>query len=89
MWAITSTGKVKSGQAFQSRTLTRSVTVRGLNVGADGSSWSRFYQDDPSTCLTVDQVTIVTNFATRGPLCLVNGGAITGSDTDRRRRRRR
>ncbi len=70
-----------NGQAYQARTLKRSVTVRGLNVGADGSSWSRFYQDDPSTCLTIDQETIVTNFATRGPLCLVNGGAITGADT--------
>ena len=81
VWTITSTGKVKNGQSYQSRTLTKTVTVRGLNVGADGSSWSRFYQDSPSTCLTIDQETIVTNFATRGPLCLVNGGAITGANT--------
>ena len=81
VWTITSTGKVKNDQGYQSRTLTKTVTVRGLNVGADGSSWSRFYQDDPSTCLTIDQETIVTNFATRGPLCLVNGGAITGANT--------
>ena len=81
VWTVTSTGKIKNDQGYQSRTLTKTVTVRGLNVGADGSSWSRFYQDDPSTCLTIDQETIVTNFATRGPLCLVNGGAITGANT--------
>ena len=52
VWTITSTGKVLNGKSYQSRTLKRSVTVRGLNVGADGSSWSRFYAD--STRLVPD-----------------------------------
>ena len=33
-------------RATSTRTLRRAVTVRGLNVGADGSSWSRFYDND-------------------------------------------
>ena len=81
VWTITSTGKIKNGQVYQARTLTRAVTVRGLNVGSNGSSWSRFYQDSTGSCLTIDTDTMVTNIGTRGNLCLVNGGAITGSGT--------
>ncbi len=81
IWTITATGKVKNGLNTQARTLKRGVTVQGLNAGANGSSWSRFYQDSPGTCLTLDTVTMVTNVATRGPLCLVNGAAITGAAT--------
>ena len=33
----------RTGTSYQSRTLKSAVIVRGLNVGADGSSWSRFY----------------------------------------------
>ncbi len=82
VWTITSTGKVKNGQAYQQRTLKRAVTVRGLNVGADGSSWSRFYDDNNTgACMTIDAQTFVTNVATKGNLCLANGGAITGANT--------
>ncbi len=81
VWTITSIGKIKIGQGYQSRTLTKTVTVKGLNVGASGSSWSRFYQDSPGSCLTIDTDTMVTNIGTRGNLCLVNGGAITGATT--------
>ena len=81
VWAITSTGKVKNGQSYQYRTLKRSVTVKGLNVGADGSSWSRFYSNDTTSCLTIDAQTFVTNVATKGNLCLDNGGAVTGANT--------
>ncbi len=81
VWTITSTGKVKNGQGYQSRTLKKSVTVRGQNVGADGNSWSRFYDNDTSSCLTIDNSTFVTNVATKGNLCLTNGGGITGANT--------
>ena len=81
VWTITSTGKVKVDQGYQSRMLQKAVTVRGLNVGASGNSWSRFYQDSNAACLTIDTDTMVTNVGTRGNLCLVNGGAITGAST--------
>ncbi len=83
VWTITSTGKVKNGQIYQSRTLKRSVSVRGQNVGAQGSSWSRFYSNATggSCDLTIDAETFVTNVATKGNLCLTNGGGITGAST--------
>ena len=81
VWTITSTGKVKNGPRYQARTLKKAVTVRGLNVGADGSSWSRFYDNGGAGCLTIDNQTFVTNVATKGNLCLDNGGAITGATT--------
>ena len=82
VWTITSTGQVKNDQGYQRSTLKKSVTVRGLNVGANGNSWSRFYQDSTSSCLTIDTDTMVTNIGTRGNLCLVNGGSITGASTN-------
>ena len=81
VWTITSTGKIKSGQGYQARTLKRSVTVKGINVGADAGSWSRFYDNDTTSCLDINGQTFVTNVATRGNLCLDNGGSITGANT--------
>ena len=80
-WVITSTGKVTNGHSYQYKTLRRAVVVRGDNVGADGSSWSRFYDNDTTSCLNIADQTFVTNVATRGNLCLSNGGAITGANT--------
>ena len=87
IWTITSTGSVKTSASTTSkRKLTQKVTVVGIDAGADGSSWSRFYQDSPTgACgtgaLTIDNETFVTNVATRGNLCLINGGAVTGAST--------
>ena len=81
-WTITSTGTAgSSSNLTRKRTLTQTLAVRGLVDGGDLGSWSRFYQDDNSQCLTIDTVSMPTNIATRGPLCLVNGGSITGSNT--------
>ncbi len=81
-WNITSTGSVPvSNVTTASRTLTRSVGVTGNN-GTDGNSWTRFYQDSTSTCLTLDGVTVPTNFASKGDICLVNGAKVTGSTTN-------
>jgi Tfp pilus assembly protein PilX len=80
-WNFTSTGTVTSGATVRKRTLTRSIEVLGLNAGATASSWSRFYQDDATTCLTVNTVNFPTAVATRGNLCLINGGSITGAGT--------
>ena len=79
VWAITSTGSVKNGNQYQTRMLKKAVLVRGINNGANGSSWSRFYDNDTSSCLTIDNSTFVTNVATKGNLCLTNGGGITGA----------
>ncbi len=80
VWTITSTGSVKVGRTARHTTLTRKVSVVGINSGADSASWSRFYQDSTGSCLTIDNTTFVTNVATRGDLCLRNNGAITGSN---------
>src|SRR5262249_59222236 len=77
VWTITSTGKVKSGKTTRTKTLTRQVSVLGINTGANGSSWSRFYADSTSSCLTIDNMTFVTNVATRGNLCISDSGGIT------------
>ena len=81
IWKITSTGAVKVGTQTQSRTVTRTISVVGVNDGANGSSWSRFYQDSAASCLTIDTETFVTNVATRGNLCIMNTGAVTGANT--------
>lgn len=83
VWTITSTGSVDQQDSSTpvTRTLTQLVTVKGLNQGATGSSWSRFYQDDasPSDCLTIDDATFVTNIGSKGCLTLADGGTIVGS----------
>ena len=81
IWRITSTGKVKNGNTgYQDKTLYKSVKVLGTN-SAGGSSWSRFYSNDTVGCLTIDNETFVTNVATKGNLCLTDGGGITGANT--------
>lgn len=81
-WTITSTGT--SGTASKlthKRTLTQTLFVPGLVPGGDLGSWSRFYQDSSSKCLTIDHVSMPTNIATKGGLCLIDGGTITGAGT--------
>ena len=81
-WTITSTGTAgSSSNLTRKRTLTQTLAVRGLVDGGDLGSWSRFYQDSDSSCLTVDTVSMPTNIATKGDLCLINGGTLAGSNT--------
>lgn len=80
-WTITSTGVAGNASQLRKRTLQKSVTVRGINVGSDGSSWSRFYQDALTPCLTIDNDVFVTNVATRGCLTILDMGGITGANT--------
>ena len=83
-WNISSTGAVSvPGVSTVKRTLTRSVGVTGNN-GTNGNSWTRFYQNDdsPSSCLTLDGVTVPTNFSSRGCITLENGAQVTGSTTN-------
>lgn len=81
-WTITSTGKVPvSGVSTVVRKLTRQVGVTGNN-GTNGSSWTRFYQDSTSKCLTLDGVSVPVNFASRGDICLIDGAKVTGATTN-------
>jgi Tfp pilus assembly protein PilX len=81
-WTITSIGTVPvAGVSTVTRRLTRTVGVTGNN-GTNGNSWTRFYQDSISSCLTLDAVSVPTNFASRGDICLVNGATVTGSATN-------
>jgi hypothetical protein len=80
-WRIQSVGRVSSAGKMQSRTLSKSLEVVGLNDGANGSAWSRFYQDTTASCLTIDNQQFVTSIAARGDLCLTNGGSISGANT--------
>ena len=80
-WTITSAGVAGNANQLRKRTLQKSVTIRGINIGADGSSWSRFYQDALTPCLTIDTEVFVTNVATRGSLCILNTGGIIGANT--------
>jgi Tfp pilus assembly protein PilX len=81
VWTITSKGQVTNAGKTRTRTLTKKVSLIGINDGANGIAWTRFYQDDPNQCLTIDTVTWTAPVSTRGDLCLVNGGTITGSST--------
>jgi hypothetical protein len=81
-WTITSIGSVPvAGVSTVVRKLTRSVGVTGNN-GTNGNSWTRFYQDSTTSCLTLDAVSVPTNFASRGDMCLINGATVTGSTTN-------
>jgi len=79
VWTITSTGTVSEQDNTNSitRTLHQKLNVLGINDGASGGSWSRFYQDSTTSCLTIqDSEVFVTNIGTRGNLCLVSGGNV-------------
>lgn len=83
VWTLTATGEMRNptGAGVIRRTIHKTVSVRGINSGANGIAWSRFYQDDPTSCLTIDTVVWTASVSTRGPLCLVNGATIVGADT--------
>lgn len=84
-WTVTATGAVKNPATAHGNVvskLTRSVSIAGLNSGANITAWDRLYHDDTSSCLTIPQKVIVpVNIASRGDLCLI-GSAITGGTTN-------
>ncbi len=81
-WTLYSKGTVTQGGQARSVTLQQNVTVRGLVPGADLGSWSRFYADDPTKCVTIDTVNMPAPIATRGCLKVINGGSVTGSSNN-------
>lgn len=81
VWTITSRGSVPNptGGAPLTRTLTRAAQIHGLNSGASVGAWNRMYHDSTSTCLTIEDLTITTPIASRGDMCLVGSGKVTGA----------
>lgn len=83
VWTITGVGSMPNptGGAALKRTLTRTAEVHGLNAGATLGAWSRMYHNSTTQCLVVEDVTIPTPISSRGNLCMVGSGKITGAST--------
>ena len=82
-WTLTAIGSTPNptGGPPLTKTLTRSAQVHGLNSGATVGAWNRMYHDNVTTCLTIEDVTIPTPIASRGDMCLVGDGKVTGAAT--------
>ena len=81
VWTITSIGSMPNptGGGALTRRITRAAQIHGLNSGATVGAWNRMFHDDTTNCLVVEDVTIPTPIASRGDLCLVGSGKITGA----------
>jgi Tfp pilus assembly protein PilX len=83
-WTVTSRGIVANptGAGGElTRTLTRKAQVYGVNGGATVSAWSRFYHDNASVCLEIEDVEIPTSISARGDICMKGTAKITGSES--------
>ena len=82
-WTLTSIGSLANptGGAPITKTITKKATVLGIAAGATVPEWSRFIHDDANTCFTIDTVTIPGAVASRGDMCLVNGGNVAVNTT--------
>jgi hypothetical protein len=83
LWTITAVGSVPNptGGAPLTRTLTRKAQVHGLNSGSSVGAWNRMYHDNISTCLTIENLDVTVPIASRGDMCLVGTGKVTGATT--------
>src|SRR5207342_1501550 len=87
VWTLYGKGSLPNptGGAPVTKTLSRTASVLGIAAGATVPEWSRFIHDDANSCFTIDTVTIPGAVASRGPMCLVNGGNVavntTGAET--------
>ena len=81
-WTLTSTGTVNAGGQTRNVTLQQTAIIRGLVPGADLGSWSRFYADDATKCVTIDTVNMPAPIATKGCLNVINGGSVTGASNN-------
>ena len=80
VWTLTARAAMHgpAGQPL-SRTLRRTVEVRGINPGATITAWNRVYQDDAASCLAIENVAVPSPVATRGDICLLGTAALTSS----------
>ena len=83
VWTLYAKGSLPNptGGAPITKTLSRTAQVLGIAAGATVPEWSRFLYDDASTCFTIDTVTIPGAVASRGPMCLKNGGNVAVNST--------
>ncbi len=83
VWTLTALGSLANptGGTAVTKTISRTVQVKGIARGATVPEWSRFIHDDASTCFTIDTVTIPGAVASRGPMCLVRGGNVATNTT--------
>ena len=82
-WTLTSVGSLANptGGAPITKTITKKASVLGIAAGATVPEWSRFIHDDANTCFTIDTVTIPGAVASRGDMCLKNGGNVAVNTT--------
>ena len=82
-WTLHSIGSVPNptGGPPLTRKLTRVAQVRGLNDGSSVGAWNRMYHNSTTQCLRIEDVTIPHPIASRGDICLVGSGKITGAAT--------
>ena len=83
VWTLYAKGSLPNptGGAPVTKQLSRTAQVLGVAAGATVPEWSRFIHDDANTCFTIDTVTIPGAVASRGPMCLVNGGNVAVNST--------
>jgi hypothetical protein len=84
VWTIKGIGTIKNPSNVKttvSRTITRTVSIQGLNSGSSISAWDRIYNDDTSVCFNIpDGEIIPSNVSARGDMCMI-GSEITGTST--------
>jgi hypothetical protein len=83
VWTLYGKGSLPNptGGAPVTKTLSRTASVLGIAAGATVPEWSRFIHDDANSCFTIDTVTIPGAVASRGPMCLINGGNVAVNST--------
>ena len=83
VWTLYSKGILPNptGAAPVTKSLSRTAQVNGIAAGATVPEWSRFIHDDAGTCFTINTVTIPGAVASRGPMCLRNGGNVAVNST--------
>ena len=83
VWTLYAKGSMPNptGGAPITKTLSRTASVLGIAAGATVPEWSRFIHDDANSCFTIDTVTIPGAVASRGPMCLINGGNVAVNST--------
>ena len=81
IWTITATAAVRNaaGTGTVKRRVSRTVTVYGINPNSTLVAWNRIFNDDPASCLTLENITAPAPLATRGDLCLLGTAKVSAS----------
>lgn len=79
-WTLTATAVADGGKPI--RRLYRTVVVNPINPSGQLRVWDRLYNDDATSCLTFENVTVPKNLATRGNLCLLGTATMAAGPLD-------